>query len=67
VLDVVVRLVIEVRFIGHAGADHVEGDAIEMPGMRGDIGGEVLEASGRAVQQEQGRICGIASLDKTRL
>src|SRR6202167_764772 len=67
VLDVVVRLVIEVRFIGHAGADHVEGDTIEMPGMSGEIGGEVLEASSRAVQQDERRISRIAGLDETRL
>jgi hypothetical protein len=35
--------------------------------MRSDIRGKVLEASGRTVQQDERRMCGIAGLDKARL
>ena len=55
-LDVMFCLVIEVGFVGHAGADHVEGDAIEMAGVRGDVGGEVFQAPGRTMHQDQRRI-----------
>ena len=40
---------------------------VQMPGMSGEIGGEVLEASSRAVQQDERRISRIAGLDETRL
>jgi hypothetical protein len=55
-LDVMVGLVIEVRLVGHARADHVEGDAIEMAGGRGEVGGEVFQAPGRTMHQDQRRI-----------
>ena len=64
---VMLGLVIVIRFVGHAGTDHVEGDTVEMPRVRSDVGGEVFQAAGRPVQHDKRRFRRIAGLNKPRL
>ena len=64
---IVLGLVIVIRFVGHAGTDHVEGDTIEMPRMRSDVGGEILQAARGTVQHDERRFGWVAGLNKARL